>query len=139
MKLPKLELKWKWRRSSPEEKKDQLVKLIKQGKKKYILKHASLYSVAYIGIKVILDLVTGKLVTFIPGLQTHIQINGSALIALGAQTVLSPLFGYYLANNQWKRYQSEYQKIQDEEKNELSMEEDLALLRKTPVYLRNIQ
>ena len=139
MKLPKLELKWKWRHSTPEEKKGQLLKQIAKGKKKYILQHALLYSVAYIGIRVVLDLSTGKLVTFIPGLQTHIQINGSALIGLATQTVLSPLFGYYLANSQWKRYEADYKKIQDEERNDLSMEEDLTLLRKTPVYLRNIQ
>lgn len=139
MKLPKLELKWKWSRQTPIENKDRILKQLAKGKKKYILQYATLYWAAYMGIQLVLSIVSGKLVTFVPGFQPEILFHADTLVSLATWAVLSTLFGYGLANSQWKKYESIYQKMQDEAKDDSPIGEASLTEQNPSLYIRNLQ
>lgn len=143
MKLPKLELRirpWK----APEQNKH-ILKQYQMGKSKYILQYALLYSAMYIGVKILLDLMTGKIFTVVPGFPAQIVFHARSIIDIAIWTILSPLGGYLFANGQWKRIESSYHKLFAEEQTPLDEipaiieEPDPVALRKVPLLIRNLR
>ena len=138
MKLPKLELKF--RRWNAPEQKSHIVRQIQKGKTKYILQHGLLYVAIYIGVRILLDLFTGKVFTVIPGFPAHIILNGEILIRMAVWAFFALLTGYWFANRLWKKTEASYQRLLAEEQTLTEAEPiDAEMLRKTPVYLRNIK